>query len=64
MTSCSAGRMMGLYVRRRYTFVTKASFTDAEKKDNTGKSKSRNTALSYMWVRLLEHGDEAIWRYG
>ena len=42
---------MGLYVRRRYTFVTKTSFTDAEKKDNTGKSKSRNTALSYMWVR-------------
>ena len=29
---------MGLYVRRRYTFVTKTSFTDAEKKDNTGKS--------------------------
>ena len=56
--------MMGLYVRRRYTFVTKTSFTDAEKKDNTGKSKSWNTALSYMWVRLLEHGDEAIWRYG
>ena len=25
--------MMGLYVRRRYTFVTKASFTDAEKKE-------------------------------
>ena len=40
---------MGLYVRRRYTFVTKTSFTDAEKKDNTGKSKSRNTAWYVSW---------------